>query len=179
MFPERVTRVLNAVGYVLLAAALLTTALVAVPQLAGASHSYVVVSGSMSPTIEAGDVVFVAATAPDAVETGDVLAFDRVRGDDRRTVHRVVEVVDRDGQRYFRTQGDANEEPDPKLVPASAVIGTVQFWIPYVGWVFSFVDTDAGLVALVIVPGVLLVVSELWNLVATARATDEEADPGR
>lgn len=174
MSREKLSRVAHVLGLVLIVAAILVTVAVAFPTAAGADRSYVVLSGSMSPTIHTGDVVFVSETPPDAVEKGDILAFDRVPGDDKRTVHRVVEVVDRDGTRYFRTKGDANENPDPQLIPAGAVIGTVTFWIPYVGRAFSFASTDLGTLALVVVPGVLLAVSELWNLVQAARTTEPD-----
>jgi signal peptidase len=172
----RIRRALNVVGTVVLAVALLVTAVVAFPAVVGADNSYVVLSGSMQPTIEAGDVVVVAETPPEKIEAGDVLAFDRIEGDDKRTTHRVVEVVERDGERYFRTKGDANEEPDAHLVPADAVIGTIQFTIPEVGRLFSVANSDAGVLAFVAVPGFLLVASELWELVAAARADGADAE---
>lgn len=174
MSRQKLSRAVNILGLLLIVAAVLVTVAVAFPQAAGADRSYVVLSGSMSPTIHTGDVVFVSETSPGAVEEGDVLAFDRVPGDDRRTVHRVIEIVEQNGERYFRTKGDANENPDPQLVPAGAVIGTVTFWIPYVGRAFSFASTDIGTLALVVVPGVLLAVSELWNLVQAARTPEPD-----
>lgn len=167
---DRLSHALSVAGTVVLVVALVVTAVVAFPSVAGADRSYVVLSGSMQPTIEAGDVVVVAETPAERIEAGDVMAFDRVDGDDKRTTHRVVEVIERDGDRYFRTKGDANEEPDSSLVPANAVIGTVQFTIPEVGRLFSVANSDAGVIAFVAVPGFLLAASELWTLVAAARA---------
>ncbi|MFW5948181.1 MAG: signal peptidase I [Halolamina sp.] len=172
----RLRRALNVVGSVVLLVALVVTVVVAFPSIVGADHSYVVLSGSMQPTIEAGDVVVVAETPPDRIESGDVMAFDRTEGDDKRTTHRVIEVVERDGERYFRTKGDANEEPDTHLVPADAVIGTIQFTIPEVGRLFSFAKSDVGVLAFVAVPGFLLVASELWTLVAAARTDGADAE---
>lgn len=170
MTTERLRRALSVAGTVVIVAALLVTAVVAFPPIVGADESYVVLSGSMQPTIEAGDVVIVADTPPERIESGDVMAFDRIEGDDKRTTHRVVEVVERDGDRYFRTKGDANEEPDSSLVPADAAIGTVQFSIPAVGRLFSFASSGTGVLLFVAVPGFLLVASELWTLIAAARA---------
>lgn len=178
MTRNRLRRVVNVLGLSLLVVAALVTAAVVVPQAVGADHSYVVVSGSMEPTIQTGDVVFVVETPADQVREGDILAFDRRRGDDKRTVHRVVERVERDGQLYFRTKGDGNEDVDPQSVPAGAVIGTVWFWIPYVGIAFSFASTKTGTLALVIVPGVLLAVSEVWTLLRGALAARREDDTG-
>lgn len=179
MTMQRIVRALRVAVVVALVAAAAVTAVVAVPQVVGADHSYVVVSGSMQPTIAPGDVVVVSSAAPASIEAGDVVAFDRRRGDGKRTTHRVVEVLTRDGRQYFRTKGDANEEPDQSLVPASALIGRVSFTIPAVGWAFSFASTDAGTLAFVAVPGVLLVLSEVWSLVQAVRGERPgEAPPG-
>lgn len=168
----RLKRVFRVALIVFLVGAAIVTALVAVPQVAGADDSYVVVSSSMSPTIKAGDVVVVDEVAPSSVAEGDIITFDRTPGDGERTMHRVVDIVTQDGRQYFRTKGDANEEADPQLVPADALVGTVRFSIPYVGWAFSFASTDVGVLAFVAVPGVLLAASELWALIAAARAAN-------
>lgn len=153
----------------------------AIPQVVGADNSYIVQSDSMSPTIDAGDVVFVYATPPEQITEGDVITFERAgAGESNRVTHRVVEVVERDGERQFRTKGDANEDLDPQLVPASQVIGVVGFHVPLIGYVTSFAQTRLGILALVVVPAVLLVVSEMWDL-ATAMAVEgdeESAEPG-
>ena len=149
----------------------------AVPQAVGADHSYVVLSDSMSPAIDAGAVVFVSETPAGEIEAGDIITFEQAgTGSESRVTHRVVEVVESDGARQFRTKGDANEDPDPTLVTESQVVGVVQFHVPYVGYVTSFAQSKLGILALVVVPAVLLVVSELWDL-ATATTADESEEP--
>lgn len=167
-------RALNVAATGLLVALVAPFAVFAVPQLAGAQHSYVVLSDSMSPTMSAGDAVVVEEVPPSAVETGDVITFERADGADGdagtdKVTHRVVEVVQRDDGRYFRTKGDANEQPDDELVPASAVVGVVTLTIPYVGYVVDFANSDVGLLTLVVLPAVLLVVNEAWTLWVAAR----------
>ncbi|WP_415382390.1 signal peptidase I [Halosimplex sp. TS25] len=135
----------------------------AVPQLVGADESYVVLSDSMSPAIGAGSVVYVDDVPTGQIGKDDVITFRNVDGEGRVT-HRVVEVVERDGQPQFRTKGDANEEPDADLVSASRVIGRVAFSVPLIGYVVSFAGTDLGIALLVIVPASLLAVTELWDL---------------
>ena len=49
----------------------------AVPGVVGASESYVVLSGSMEPTISPGDVIVVEDVDPGDVEEGDVITFRR------------------------------------------------------------------------------------------------------
>lgn len=151
------------------------------PGLVGAEASYVVLSDSMSPTIEAGDVVVVRETPSNAISVGDIITFQdtagilTTEGTDRIT-HRVVEVVDTEDGTRFRTQGDAAEEPDPALVASSAIIGTVWFHIPVVGHLIVFASSRLGLLTLVVLPGVLLVVTELYSLYTDALVEVEDTD---
>lgn len=166
---------LKTVGTVIFVLALVPFAVFTFPQVVGADHGYVVLSGSMSPTFEAGDAIIVRETPPSELEKGDVITY---RGTDstsqpNRVTHRIVGVVEQDDSTYFETKGDANEEVDQQLVPAEDVIGHVVFAIPLIGYVISFASSDAGLLAFVVVPSLLLIVSEVWGL---WRAATTDAD---
>lgn len=145
--------------------------LVAVPQLVGASNSYIVLSNSMAdepaPVLVAGDVIFVYDTDPGSIEAGDVITFHS--GKDQVTTHRVKAVEESGTGIGFVTKGDANEEADPRVVPADNVVGTVGFYLPLLGRVIAFIGTSNGLLALVIVPSVLLILSELVNIGSMVR----------
>jgi signal peptidase len=130
-------------------------AVYAVPELVGADESYVVLTGSMRPSIAPGDVVVVKAVPASSIGVGDVITFDR--GSDVPTTHRVIEVLDGDSGPAFRTQGDANEDPDGGLVTPEQVVGRVVFSVPAVGHVVSVGGAPLGFVALVVVPFGLLV----------------------
>lgn len=165
-------RAASAVGFIALAVVVFLFVAGAVPALVGAEASYVVQSDSMSPAIDAGDVVFVYETPPEQISEGDVVTFEQAgAGDSDRVTHRVVEVVEGDGERQFRTKGDANESPDPSPVSPSQVIGVVGFHVPYMGYVTAFAQSGLGVVALVVVPAVLLVVLEVRDLLRSTEST--------
>jgi signal peptidase len=157
---RRVVRLLGALVLVGLVAPFVVTA---VPAAVGADASYVVLSGSMEPTISPGDAVIVENVPASAVERGDVITFSS--GGAVPTTHRVVAVVERDGERAFRTKGDANEDPDPGVVRAGDLRGRLLFVIPLVGYVVRFGSTPQGQAVLVGVPVVLLVLAEVWSVV--------------
>jgi len=159
------------VGAIVLLLAVLPFVVYAVPQVAGASHSYVVLSDSMSPEIKAGDVVVVEDQPTAQIEQGDVITYERPGGDQLVT-HRVVAVLNEDGDTAFRTKGDANEEPDPQPVSAENVVGVVQFHIPLIGHVISFGSTDAGIVLFVVLPATALAVSEVISLYRDATTSE-------
>lgn len=158
---RRVGEVLGAL--VLLAVVLLFVSTV-VPQLALADHAYVVQSDSMSPAIGAGSVVYVSSVDPGRIGTGDVITFTKGSGDDSRVTHRVVDVQREGGEVRFRTKGDANEEVDPELVPASSLVGVVSLHVPLIGWVVSFAGTGLGMFLMVAVPAGVLLVLEIRDL---------------
>jgi signal peptidase len=164
-------RLANGVGLVLLLAVLIPFVVFAVPQAVGADQSYVVTSGSMEPNISVASAIIVEEVDTAQIEENDIITFG---SDEQTTTHRVIEVVDRDGQRVFRTKGDNNEDPDPSLVTSDTIEGRVMTvagepaTIPYVGYVVQFTKTQTGFVTMVLVPFVLLVLNEVWNVVASA-----------
>jgi len=95
-------------------------------------HPTTVISGSMRPTLDVGDVVIIAEVSSDTIKPGDIIQFREAQG--ITTVHRVVEIQEVGGKTFFITQGDANREPDAKPVIPANVVGKAIFDIPKIGW---------------------------------------------
>jgi signal peptidase len=171
--PLRMKRAANTLGIVLLIALVAPFVVFAVPEVVSADESFVVLTPSMTPAIEPGDVVIVAERDPATVVEGDVITFARGTSDVPVT-HRVTGVVETADGLAFETQGDANEGPDPGLVPAANLVGVVALTIPYIGYVVQFAGTRAGFVALVLLPFGLLAVTEVWSVV---RGRDDGDSP--
>lgn len=166
-------RVANVVAVLLLVAVVVPFVIVGVPQLIGGDHSFVVMSGSMQPSIAPGDVVIVSSVPPSDIAEGDVITF---ADGHQLTTHEVVDVdTGDDGAPLFHTKGTANEEVDRRPVPASAVVGRVGLVIPWIGHVVLLAQTKVGALAFLAIPGVLIVVSELYDLLQ-ARQRPEEGD---
>ncbi len=72
----------------------------------------VVLTGSMRPTIDPGDVVIVLPESPQAVAAGQILAF-HPPGESITVTHRVWSVEHRGTRVIVRTKGDANNSVDP------------------------------------------------------------------
>jgi len=86
----------------------------------------VIVSGSMEPALEVGDLALVRLGVPADLPVGSVVAF---RLNSTIVVHRLVGV---EGERLV-TKGDANPEPDPFPVYRRSLLGVVVGRIPRVG----------------------------------------------
>lgn len=180
--PKRAT-VLNALGALLLLAVVLPFAVFAAPQAIGADGSYVVVSSSMSPTIDAGDAVVVRDVPASAIKERNVITYKQEPASDVEdtplVTHRVIDASRTEDGRVFTTKGDANEESDGSPVPAAAVVGAVWFHIPYIGYVITFASTEYGFFALVGVPIGLIILNELWEMVSAYRAGNTESNESR
>lgn len=99
-------------------------------------------TGSMEPEIAAGD--FIVVRAEDEYAVGDVITFyDSVRG--QYVTHRII-LVSGSG---YTTKGDANNAQDNFTVPPSAVVGRVVAVLRGFGRVVGFLQTPAGLLAIV------------------------------
>lgn len=156
-------RVLNWLGLLVLLLIVVPFVIYAVPGVIGAEASFVVLSGSMEPSISTGDVVVVDETTPEALGEGDVITY--LRGDaETPTTHRIVGVTEQDGERAFVTQGDNNDQPDQRPVPASQVMGVVILTVPYIGYVIEFANTTVGFMTLIVAPFLLLLALEIRSI---------------
>ena len=144
----------------------------------------VVVSGSMKPTLNEGDLLFVKGVNPADIrngsvedKNGDIIVFDAhgiwLSPPVEPVVHRVV------NKRYnvnrsrweFQTKGDNDATnphidgyPIPYWVPDYKIYGVVCGRIPYIGWV-KIVLTDSGLlIPLLIIISVVLIISIIRDI---------------
>ena len=138
----------------------------------------VVVSESMEPNINKGDILFVQGKDPEDIKGGDVIVYDAYGlwygAPEDPIVHRVIDIYKEDGKFYFVTKGDANDLKDEEPVPQGRVLGVVVGRIPYVGWV-KIVLTDLGLlIPVILILSVPLIVSILWDLFKNEEEEDKE-----
>ena len=104
---------------------------------------YTILTPSMSPAYNVGDMIFVQLKGPEDINEGDVITFNPSQYSDAYLTHRVTEkIVDYQGTGVtcFRTRGDANDSEDSFLIESDRVIGTVNFGIPYLGFVVRFIQ---------------------------------------
>ena len=123
-----------------------------------------VYGGSMEPAIPVGSMVIISQVDPESVQVGDVILYAPPMDTSQRVTHRVVGVIERENGLMFRTQGDANEDPDAYAVPQENVIGKVRVCIPYLGYFANFVQSRTGFLALLVFPATILIGSALKDI---------------
>jgi signal peptidase len=125
--------------WVLFASVLGSIACTAVLAWSHGYRMYVVETGSMSPTFNAGDVV-IDRTSHGGYEPGDVLTVQISAAGDLVT-HRMTEV---DAQGRVHTKGDANEKPDAWGLRPELVHGVVRHSVPNLGYLVVFMRQPEG-----------------------------------
>jgi len=120
-----------------------------------------VLSGSMAPTLHTGDEIVVRPVAPVALRVGDVVTFnDPSRGHELVT-HRVRNLRVEGTTVHVVTRGDANSGSERWSVGARGRVGRVAYRIPKLGYVTVAAGTPLGRILFVVVPALLLGVSEI------------------
>lgn len=123
-----------------------------------------VVSGSMEPSMHAGDVMITRPVAPGEVRVGDVILFKPSRGESL-VAHRVIEIT-REPELRFVTKGDANNARDPNPVSTEELEGTLFLNIPYLYLLFTLIRTPLGLLLTIGIPAAILLAPaflRFWN----------------
>lgn len=129
------------VGNVLLVTAVLAFCFIAVVSFFSAPEGkglfglkgYVVISGSMEPSISPGDFILTRSGPFEEIEVGDIITFV---GDKDIVTHR-VEAITSEG---LTTKGDANDKPDASSVREERYIGSHQVTLAYFGLVIIFLQ---------------------------------------
>lgn len=106
----------------------------------------VVLTDSMHPVIQSGDLIFCHTVDAGDLKDNDVITFFDPMGNGSTVVtHRIIETRnDDDGKTSFVTQGDNNNTPDRIPVEAEDVIGTYRSRIPGAGHLVIFMQTPSG-----------------------------------
>jgi signal peptidase len=117
-------------------------------------------TGSMVPTINPGDVIVDTEESVSALSVGQIITYHIPVEDHRVESHRVTWVRhNADGSVLFRTQGDANNGADPwtAKAPANSKVWIVRTVLPVVGDVIRFLRRPAvSFLFTRIVPGLIL-----------------------
>ncbi len=127
----------------------------------------VVTSGSMTPTLNVGDVVLV--VPAHELQKGTIAVYI---GERSLVIHRVVGIVHDNGTKFYVFKGDANNDADPDPIPQKYIVGKMMFRVPLVGLpvilltknVGGFPAMSALLISLTVLLYALVLQSEVMKL---------------
>lgn len=104
---------------------------------------YVVISGSMEPSIAPGDFIITKTGPFEEVEVGEVITFV---GDKEIVTHR-VDAITSEG---ITTKGDANDNPDASKVLQEDYIGSHLLTLSYFGLVIIFLQKPLAFILIAV-----------------------------
>jgi signal peptidase len=163
----------TAVVLVLLA---LAVVLAVIPALNG-GKALTVLTGSMSPTIQPGDVAVVFPVESfEEIELGDIVTFMPKPEDPTLVTHRAVSWgSSADGERILITRGDANGADDDPI-KEKQVRAKVAYTVPWVGNVLQY-GSDFGKPLLLVIVAIGLIVYCLYAMVTSVASGQRRAGP--
>lgn len=109
---------------------------------------FIVLSGSMEGKILKGDLIITKIIDPETLKINDIIAFRDAQG--TVTTHRIIDEVDRNGERYFITKGDNNNTQDQNLVSLQDVEGIYVLRVPGVGSMMKSLSEPTTIMILVL-----------------------------
>jgi signal peptidase len=135
--------------------------------LASGHRMLIVRSGSMSPAINAGDVVVTTMVGPTDVVVGDVVTFRDPSRDGELITHRLVNVHAAGGDSFrFQTRGDANTGSEEWSIARDGRLGKLWFTLPKAGYPLAWAG-DARVRAVLLIGGAMFLgfaaVRRIWT----------------
>lgn len=91
----------------------------------------VILTGSMKPLINPGDMVIIKKCSISDIKVGDIVEYSM---GDYSIAHRVISIYYNAGEASLITKGDANKATDKNPVTSVQLIGRLEYNIPYVGY---------------------------------------------
>ena len=167
--PSRPRRALRVAGALATVLCVVLAAILLIPAALGFQR-YVIVSGSMTGTYDRGSIVFDREVPVADLKVGDTITYEPPPGasSEKFVTHRIFRIQgNAQGERIFRTKGDANESADPWTFslekPDQA---KVAFSVPYVGYLLAALSIPTVRMLAIGLPAVLvalLILAGIWR----------------
>src|SRR3989338_8592563 len=125
----------------------------------GGIRSFVVLTGSMEPAIPVGSVVF--SKNFSIYNPNDIVAF---KTGSVTVTHRIIDFEVKNNEYFYKTQGDANNNPDSQPVSGGQILGKAFYIVHYVGKLAIFLKTLPGFLLLIVFPALVFIIFEILNI---------------
>ncbi len=177
-------KILNILSYVLFGFLLLILVITIITRISGREpqlfgfHINVIVSGSMEPELEIGDVIVGRSyRRGQELAVGDVITYRGEAGTfaGKMITHEVIRIEEINGERIITTQGTANNAADAPI-GEDQILSVMVYKTFLIKYIYSIISSTAGFLLLVALPLVIIIVSEVVSIVKQLKEKDEEED---
>lgn len=122
--------------------------------------TYVIVSGSMMPNLNIGDIAIIKEEKTENFKKGDIISFRRGK---LVITHRIENVIITDGNREYVTKGDNNNVQDNEMVKEKEIEGKLIAKIPYLGKLTLILKNEIVIIIFFIIYYIYLVKNHQLN----------------
>ena len=129
---------------------------------------YTILTQSMYPTIEAGDVIVTYKEDNNKYNTGDIITFISENNVGMTITHRVKEVYSVNNEYSYKTKGDNNNTEDNEIIKGNNVLGRVILKVPKAGYIQQFLVSKTGWIVAVILPALGIIIYDILKIILMA-----------
>lgn len=128
-----------------------------------------VVSDSMSPTFNAGDLIIIRKCDPQKLVEGDIITFHAIINNEfALNTHRIAEIQEQNGYRSYVTKGDNNAIADVHMISDGDIVGRFVVRLPGLGKVVEFLSGSTGFLLVIVLPLLLFFVYQVYHLITVS-----------
>lgn len=179
---NKILNMIYNIGYTLLAVLVIAIFIVVVLQRVsnntfsiGGFKIFNILTGSMLPKYEVGDILVSKDIEPNEIQIGDDIVYLGKSGTfaGKTVTHQVIDIEEENGAYKFHTKGIANQEEDP-LVSQEQVIGKIVYKIQSLSFISKLINNLYSFYFIIFIPVAILIFLEIKRLVIDVRETKEE-----
>lgn len=133
---------------------------------------FIVLSGSMEDTIMPGDLILTKEIDALELKEGDVISFRT----NKYTVvtHRIINIVDEEGERKYYTKGDNNDTADINPVCNNQIEGIYRYRIPKLGEIALNLQKPVVIVICIALPLIIVLIAQFADYKRKEREAKEK-----
>lgn len=130
----------------------------------------VVKTNSMSPTFNAGDLIFIKKCDTSKLKEGDIICFHTIIDNEYAlNTHRIQKIETVGGARSYTTLGDNNKGiADTHIISDGDIVGKYVGDLPKAGKVMDFLSSSVGFLVVIVLPMLLFFIYQVYNLIMIA-----------
>lgn len=110
--------------------------------------TYTIISGSMQPELNIGDIVVVKEVGDNELNIDDIIAY---RSGQNIVTHRIVSINYVNGQKQYTTKGDYNNIEDDEILTIKSIEGKVVNKIKYIGNITILLQEKFSIILIMLV----------------------------
>lgn len=128
-------------------------------------RTFVIVTSSMRPSLDVGDVILVKKIDTDKIKINDIITYEGMESDfkDKIITHKVKNIILEDSKKIFYTKGITNSAIDP-AVYEEQIYGKVIYKFKILSFLSKIIRSKFGYIIFILIPLSLIFVKEMINI---------------